>query len=70
MIVGGVRCKDHALRLLIAGVSKEKIYITENELETIDLVKKEGIDKLFILHDMNKYKISLKLKEKMRGNKQ
>lgn len=68
VIVGGVRSSDHYLRLLMAGVQKEKIYIAENELETIDLVKKERIDKLFILHDMNKYDITLKLKEKMKKN--
>lgn len=68
VIIGGVRSKDHKVRLLIAGVEEQKIFITEDELKTIDLVKKDEIDKLFILHDMNKYNTALKLKEKMRGN--
>lgn len=68
VIVGGVRNNDYYLRLLIAGVDREKINVIEDEFKTVDLLKKDNIDKIFILHDMNKYKIALKLKEKLRGN--
>ena len=68
IVIGGVRSSDHFLRFLIAGVDKEKLNKIEDELKTIDLIKKENIDKLFILHDMNKYNIALKLKQKMKGN--
>lgn len=68
IVVGGVRSSDHILRFLIAGVDKEKLYKCEDELKTIDLINKENIDKLFILHDMNKYSIAVKLKQKMKGN--
>ena len=68
VIVGGVRSNDYYLRLLMAGVNREKINVIEDEFKTVDLIKKDNIDKIFILHDMNKYGIALKLKEKLRGN--
>lgn len=66
IIIGGVRCYDYYLRLLIAGVEKSKLKCVENELETVDFLEKDKINKLFILHDIYKYDVALKLKEKFR----
>lgn len=53
IIVGGPRCKDHYLRLLLAGLPKEKITCIKGVMETADYVSCEGIDKIYILHDVN-----------------
>ena len=68
IIIGGVRANDYYLRLLLAGVEKEKLCKIEDELKTVDFIQKEEIDKIFILHDIYKYDVALKLKEKLRGN--
>lgn len=53
IIVGGPRCKDHYLRLLLAGLPKEKICCVKDIFETAKLVNHEGLDKILILHDVN-----------------
>lgn len=53
IIIGGPRCKDHYLRLLLAGVPKEKICCVKDIFETARLVNHEGLDKILILHDVN-----------------
>lgn len=68
IIIGGVRANDYYLRLLIAGVEKNNIFKVEDELKTVDFIDKDNIDKIFILHDIYKYDVALKLKDKLRGN--
>lgn len=53
IIVGGPRCKDHYLRLLLAGIPAEKLVCIKGVMETADYVSHEGVDKIFILHDVN-----------------
>lgn len=69
IIIGGVRANDYYLRLLLAGVPRERLTKIENELETIKQVDKENIDKIFILHDIYKYDVASKLKNLLRGEK-
>lgn len=68
IIIGGVRANDYYLRLLLAGIEKDKLCKIEDELKTVEFIQKEEIDKIFILHDIYKYDVALKLKEKLRGN--
>lgn len=68
IIIGGVRANDYYLRLLYAGVPEEKIVKTLNELETTKFIEKD-VDTIFILHDIYKYDVALKLKDNIRGGK-
>lgn len=52
IVVGGVRCLDNQLRLLLAGVPEEKIRIVENELDAPAELMLEGTDRIYILHDL------------------
>lgn len=52
IIIGGVRVKDHYLRLLLAGVPKEKIFFEKSEIEAVKHLNIENIDKVFILYDV------------------
>lgn len=53
IVIGGPRCKDHYLRLLLAGLPKEKICCVKDIFETAKLVDHKGVDKIFVLHDVN-----------------
>ena len=58
IIVAGARYLDGYVRLLIAGVDKEKIVKSRNELTAVDSLELKGIETVFILHDL--YAIELK----------
>ena len=66
IIIGGVRANDYYLRLLYAGVPEERLIKVINELETTKFIDNE-IDTVFILHDIYKYDVALKLKENLKG---
>ncbi|MDR1082969.1 MAG: MurT ligase domain-containing protein [Coriobacteriales bacterium] len=52
LVIGGIRSYDHYLRLLIAGVAREKIRRTRYEHDTAALVELAEVDKVFILYDV------------------
>jgi UDP-N-acetylmuramyl tripeptide synthase len=52
LVIGGVRSFDQYLRLLIAGVPRERMVRTRFEADTADLVKLEDIDAVYILYDV------------------
>lgn len=52
IIIGGARVRDHYLRLLLAGVSKEKIFFEKNEIEAVKHLDIKSVDKIFILYDV------------------
>ena len=60
-VVAGPRCYDNVLRLLMAGVDKSKIVTTEDENNAPSLLKTEGIDAVYILHDTTTVDIAQKL---------
>lgn len=52
IIISGVRCEDYKLRLLIAGVDESKISCIRSELESPKLLKLDGTQKVYILHEL------------------
>ncbi len=58
IIIAGARYLDGLVRLEMAGVNKEKIVYERDELSALDKLKLEGIDTVFILHDL--YSMELK----------
>ncbi len=63
IVVGGKRCHDVYLRLLFAGIPKEKISIEEDEFASYKKIKKDGIDSIYILRDLWFFEQSLKIEE-------
>lgn len=53
IILGGARYLDHRLRLLLAGVPAEKLVCLPDPLDTADQVDFQGVDGIYILHDVN-----------------
>lgn len=73
IIVGGPRCDDFGLRLLLAGVPKDKLFIIKNELDTINYLSLDKEKDIYILYELYDNKIAnnirLKLINKLiRGN--
>ena len=58
IIIAGARYLDGLVRLELAGIEKEKIVYGRDELSTLDKLKLDGIDTVFILHDL--YSMELK----------
>lgn len=64
IVVAGPRCYDYKLRLLIAGVSEDKIVCHEDEMSAVDVMNTD-IEKLYFIHDPSTYEHSLKVEEKL-----
>ena len=71
ILIAGARYLDTFVRLEIAGVPKEKIVYQRDEISLVDKLNLEGIDKVFILHDLYsidlKNQIKRKIEEKVNG---
>ncbi len=52
IIVGGFRCPDMHLRLLMAGIPEEKIVCCDKEPDTAAYVDFDKVDNVYILHDI------------------
>ena len=66
IIIGGVRNRDHHLRLLIAGVPEEKISYETSELDAVKHLDLQKVDKIFILYDVYTVEMAQKVKEKIK----
>ena len=62
IIVGGPRSKDYLLRLLIAGVSKDKIIIVDEEHKVIDQIAYKDVDEIFLAYDIYSCDLAIELK--------
>ena len=74
IIIGGPRCEDFYLRLLLSGIPKEKLFMTKDESDTVNYLSLDKNKDIYILYELYDYKISnnvrLKLINKLiRGNK-
>lgn len=66
VLVAGPRYLDSKVRLLIAGIPEEKIVAQRDEFSFVDNLKLEGIDKVFILHDLYALEETAKIKDKVK----
>ena len=63
IVVGGVRSKDYKVRLLLAGIPEDKIYITKHEINTPNYLTFKDINKIIILYDVYYISGGMKIKE-------
>lgn len=52
VVVGGLRCQDMHLRLLMAGIPEEKIACCDQETDTAAYVDLEKAEHVYVLHDI------------------
>lgn len=73
ILTAGARYLDTYVRLQMADIPKEKIIYQRDEMSLVEKLKLEGIDKVFILHDLYsidlKNQIKKKVEEKILENK-
>lgn len=73
ILTAGARYLDTYVRLQMAEIPKEKIVYQRDELTLVDKLNLEGINKIFILHDLYsinlKNQIKKKVEEKINGKK-
>ena len=67
IIVGGNRADDYMVRLLIAGIDKEKIDCCRNETDTPSHLKPELFDKLIIMYDLFNVESLNSIKEQLKN---
>lgn len=67
IVVGGKRAWDFQLRLLMAGVPKERIACCQQERETPRLLRLDGVDTVFLLHDICNNAMAQQIKQELRG---
>ncbi|MCL2482273.1 MAG: MurT ligase domain-containing protein [Propionibacteriaceae bacterium] len=58
----GPRCYDHQVRLLLAGVPKERIVCCEDELDAPHHVITDGVDAVYVLYDTSTVDVAMKVK--------
>ena len=66
IIVAGPRYLDSYIRLLMADIPKEKIVYKKDLIEATSGLKLEGIDKVFILHDLYSIEETKQIKERVK----
>lgn len=64
IIISGVRCEDYKLRLLLAGVPKDKLICVTKEIDAPDYLCFDGTDKVFILHELYAADEAMKVRDK------
>ena len=71
ILTAGARYLDTYVRLQIADIPRNKIVCERDELKLVDKLNLDGVDKVFILHDLYsidlKNQIKKKIKEKING---
>jgi Leu/Phe-tRNA-protein transferase len=50
---------------LLAGVPEERIFCAPSEFDSIDLVKTDLVDSVYILYDTSTYTLSCQMKDKL-----
>ena len=66
IVVGGRRYLDHKVRLLMAGIPPEKIVCVKDYKETPNHVLTEGVDSIYVLHDVNFVSRGKEVKDKIK----
>lgn len=65
ILIGGVRSYDLYVRLLLAGIPKEKISLQENQFLMYQKLEWKDVDAIYILHDIHQYDQSLIIKKQI-----
>ena len=66
ILTAGARYLDTKVRLQMADIDMSKVVCQRDELSLVDKLNLEGIDKVFILHDLYSMELKNELKEKVK----
>ena len=65
IIVGDYLANDYKTAMLLNGIDEEKIFIAKDDLDTVNYVTFDGIDRIMILFDVEYITGSLKIRDKI-----
>ena len=65
ILTAGARYLDTKVRLEMADIPMEKVICQRDEVSLVDKLNIEGIDKIFILHDLYSIKMKEEIKDKV-----
>lgn len=66
ILTAGARYLDTKVRLEMADINMEKVVCKRDEIYLVDELKLEGIDKIFILHDLYSIDLKNEIKDKVK----
>ena len=67
VLITGPRCYDHKARLLLAGFPEEKILCVMDEMEAMEQVKLDGVEKVYLIFDCTTLDLANRMKAKLLG---
>ena len=65
VFVGGPRCLDYKVRLLMAGIEREKTSFSKDELEIVKKIDFQKVKNIYILYDTSTYDLSCQVKKEL-----
>ena len=68
IIIGGKRCNDLYVRLLLAGINKDKIIYEDNISNMPKDIDYKNTNLIYLLHDLTLYDQSLEIKQMIMEN--
>ena len=66
LVCAGPRCRDYRLRLLLAGIPEEKIFVEEDEFRALDLLELKPGSDVYILYGVDGMPLAFRVKEKLK----
>ena len=61
----GPRCMDYKVRLLMAGIPEDRILCGAEEFSTIETMKTDGVERIYVLYDTSTYDLACKVADKI-----
>lgn len=65
IIITGPHCYDHKARLLLAGCPEDRIVCVMDEIEAMDHVLIDGVEKIYLLFDLTSLSLARQMKQKL-----
>ena len=66
LVCAGPRCRDYRLRLLLAGIPDEKIFVEEDEFKALELLELSAGEDVYILYGVDGMPLAFRVKAKLK----
>ena len=66
LVCAGPRCRDYRLRLLLAGIPEEKIFVEEDEFKALELLELNAGEDVYILYGVDGMPLAFRVKARLK----
>ena len=66
LVCAGPRCRDYRLRLLLAGIPAEKIFVEDDEFKALELLELNSGEDVYILYGVDGMPLAFRVKAKLK----